>query len=281
GVFAEWRVTDSLGEEDGVRVFEVEKNGRTALLREHPLPSQAADDLVAFAERLAPIRADELETLQASGRSRGGAWYVVDDRPTLRARVAEKGKYAEKEALAVVRAAARGLAALGQRNLFHGDTSPRNILVDGTGAIRLSSPVRVRNASAVLGAGPITGDARYAAPGVLDGQAPVAADDIFTLGLTFPCLLAGKDPIAETDPVAAMIARARAPGMAPDLAALAPEASEGARALYARMTERDPARRPTATELVAEVDAVAHGKAPTLAAPKKPQKLPQPPLPAP
>src|SRR5439155_11358704 len=120
-VHAEWLVKDTLGEEDGVRVFEVEKGGSTAVLREHPLAAQAADDLVAFAERLAPVRSDDLESLHASGRSRGGAWYVVDDRPTLRASIAEKGPHSEKDALAVVRSMARALAALAPRNLFHGD----------------------------------------------------------------------------------------------------------------------------------------------------------------
>src|SRR5204862_143159 len=87
-----------------VRVFEVEKAGKTSLLREHPLPAQAADDLVAFAERLLPIKNDDLEPLHASGRSRAGAWYVVDDRSTIRAHVAEKGPYAEAAALGSPRA---------------------------------------------------------------------------------------------------------------------------------------------------------------------------------
>ncbi|MEZ0227231.1 MAG: protein kinase [Planctomycetota bacterium] len=278
----EWFVRESLGEEDGIRIFEVEKNGRTAVLREHPLPSQGADDLVAFAERLVPVRSDDLEPLLGSGRSRAGAWYVVDERVTFRTRVAEKGPFAEKDALAVLRSAARGLASLAQRNLLHGDPSPRKILFEANGLVRLGSPVRVRNANVILGAGPITGDARYAAPSVLDGQAPVAADDVFTLGLTFAFLLAGKDPIPETDPTGAMIARSRLPNTVPDLATLVPEASEGARALYAHMTERDPARRPTPAELAAEVEAlISQGRVPMPAPPRKALTLPRPVLPVP
>ena len=281
-VLAEFTVKKSVGEEDGVRIFEVEKNGRASQLREHTLPPQAAEDLVAYANRLVTLRHDDLESILASGRSQRGAWYIVEERKTIRSLVAEKGPASEKIALSVLRSVARALAALNQRNVFHGDTSPRNILTDASGAVRLGTPVRVRIAQALLGGGPITGDARYAAPGVLDGEPPHALSDVFSLGLTFAFLLAGKDPIAEVDPVAAMVARARLPGTVPDLAALCPRASAGARALYARMTDRDPTRRPQPAELVSEIEALAKdGKAPPLLPPKKPAALPVGLVPAP
>jgi serine/threonine-protein kinase len=275
-------VKESLGEEDGIRIFEVEKNGRPYVLREHGMPPQAAADLAAFAERLGSVRHDDVEPLLASGRSARGAWYVVDDRRTLRAAVGEKGPFAEKEALQVIRAAARALGALAARNVHHGDPSPRNVLLDAAGMARLGSPVRVRNTPAVLGAGPIMGDARYAAPGVLDGQAPVAADDVFTLGLTFAYLLGGKDPIAVADTTAAMVARSQLPGTVPDLASLCPGASEGARAFYQRLTERDPARRPQPAEVVADIEALlGQGKAPALLPPRPAATLPTVLVPAP
>jgi serine/threonine protein kinase len=274
-VLAEFTVKKTVGEEDGVRVFEVEKNGRTSQLREHALPAQAAEDLVAYANRLVSLRHDDLESILATGRSQRGAWYIVEERRSLRALIADKGPASEKIALSILRSVARALAALNQRNVFHGDTSPRNILSDPSGAVRLGTPVRVRNALALLGGGPITGDARYAAPGVLDGEPPHALSDVFTLGLTFAFLLAGKDPIAETDPVAAMVARARLPGTVPDLAALCPQSSAGARALYARMTDKDPTRRPQPAELVNEIEALAkEGKSPPLLPAKKPAALP-------
>ncbi len=281
-VLGEWTVRESLGEEDGVRIFEVERNGRTAILREHPLPGAAADDLAGFAGRLAPFRHEDLETVHGSGRSKLGAWYIVDERRTLRAAVAEKGPFREAEAVGLVRSVARALAALNQRNIIHGDVSPRNVLLDPEGAVRLASPLRVRNAHAHLAAGPITGDARYAAPGVLDGQAPIAATDVFTLGLTFAYALSGKDPVAETDPIAAMVARASLPGTIPDLRALAKDASPGAQALYLRMAEKDPTRRPQPAELVQECDAIlTQGKVPALLPARPKQSLPRPIVPAP
>jgi hypothetical protein len=281
----EWKVVAASGQEEGVRTFKVEKNGREATLREHVLLPAAASDLAARVERLNAINHDELEKVQASGRSRAGAWYVVDTRTSLARSVAEGGPLTEREALAAIRSAARALSALHARGLSHGNPAPRHLLLDAAaGAVKLGTPVRVRTYAQLLQGGPIPGDPRFAAPEVLDGEMPTAASDVFTLGLAYLALVSGKDPVTVAavpgspgtiDPLAALAARSGR--MVPDLKTFVRDASPGALALYALMTDRDPSRRPQPTELSQLVDAyLEQGRVPDPLPVKAPAKLPRP-----
>ncbi len=237
------------------------------MLREHVLPTLAAADLVLRAERLGQVFHDDLEPLLGSGRSRAGAWYVVEPRTSVeRGIIAAKAPLREAEALAMVRGAARVLAALAQRSIVHGDPSPRNLFLEGNGNVRLGSPVRGARSLHGLAAGPVVGDPRYAAPEVLDGQAPSGASDVFTLGLSLSFLVSGQEPPGGDDAFAVFLARSR--GL-PELGNVAPNSSEGARALASRMTALDPAQRPTAAEVVAMVDDLLNsGRSPAAASPR-------------
>ena len=259
-------------DDEPLRAFKAERKGREALVLELVVPLAAAQDVTVRADRLLSLRIEELEAILAAGRTRDGAFLVVDPRPSLRQSVKEGGPLSEREALAAVRAAARAIAGLRQRGLSHGDPSPRHLLLEAQGAVRLASPARVRPARLAFQSGSLTGDPRYAAPEVLDGAEPTGASDVYTLGLSLLFLVTGHEPVVAEEPFAALRARAALPGRTPDVAVAAPLLTTGARILYARMTALDPAERLEAGELATAIDAfLATGKSPE---PPRPRTVP-------
>jgi hypothetical protein len=276
-------VSGRLADDEPVRSWKVERQGREAVLIEHVLPPILAQAVAQRADRFTSVRSDELEPVLASGRSREGAWIIVEPRVSLRQSVREKGPVSEREGLAAVRSGARCLAVLHQRGLCHGGPSPRQILLEGGGSVRLGSPARVRPARVSLQGGSIMGDPRFAAPEVLDGQEPTALSDIYTLGLTFLFLVSGKDPVAAEETFPAFLLRVKLPGRTPDPTTLAPTLSAGAQALFRRMTAQDPSLRPSPSDLVAEIDAfLSSGKEPEVPTERRrTARLPGPVVPVP
>lgn len=97
--------------------------------------------------------------------------------------VAALGRIPVPEALKILTAATKGLAALHSAGFYHGDISPANLVV---------SPSRISWIDLGLASG--LGTAFYAAPERFGGEAPSAASEIFSLGMLLYRMVAGKLP---------------------------------------------------------------------------------------
>ncbi len=118
------------------------------------------------------------------------AMEYVGDQTLARIIDEEGGGLGEADALAVTQAIAEALICLEEHGISHGDIRPANVLVDNDGTPKLAE----------LGFGVRTGDEtntdswNYMAPELFAGQAPDSLSDLYSLGCTLFCLLAGRAP---------------------------------------------------------------------------------------
>lgn len=145
------------------------------------------------------------------------------------------------------------LAYLHERGIVHRDVKPENILIeDSSGSTKLVDfgIARLGGSERITTAGLVLGTAAYLSPEQVSGRDVGAPSDIYSLGLVvLECLTGRREypgPAAEAG-VARLVRDPAIPrGVSPEW-----------NALLAGMTERDPAARPTAAQLVAAVDSLA------------------------
>jgi hypothetical protein len=179
---------------------------------------------------------------------------------TLAQRAAQR-RYAPREAAALVAAVARAVAYLDARGIVHQDIKPRNIMIDEAGRPRLIDfgLAQLHDIWSGGAVGPVGGTYAFMAPEQAAGDADRIgpATDVFALGGVLLFLLTGRAPNEGGD---ADEVRERARLGLVDRAALSAPGIPGRLgriAQYALAT--DPAERPTASELAAELGRFARG----------------------
>jgi len=99
--------------------------------------------------------------------------------------------------VAIIRDAAKGLAAAHERNIVHRDVKPENILLAPDGAAKMGDfglAKAVDIDSGVTSAGQVIGTPYYMSPEQCHSEAADKRSDIYSLGVTFYHLLAGERP---------------------------------------------------------------------------------------
>jgi hypothetical protein len=121
------------------------------------------------------------------------------DRGSLHDRLCEGGPLPVAEVVAAGVAVADALAFAHAQGVLHRDVKPQNVLVPPDSYVLADFGI-ARGADAHLSASLRTVSYRHASPQVLDGAAPAAADDLWSLGSTLFTLLDGRPPFASDDP---------------------------------------------------------------------------------
>ena len=206
----------------------------------------------------------------------------------LRRRVTRKGALDEREAGAIILAAARGVSAAHRQGVVHRDIKPDNILISTRGEVKVADLGLARAAEAIdtlkTGTRTVMGTPSYMPPEQFESAALVGPPgDVYALGATLYFLLSGEDGIERGSLVEVMrrVCLDPFPSLAdkrPDLPALD--------ALIRRATDHDPARRFADAEsferALQEIvdpaeratlhDAAAKGATPTMVSPPPPRK---------
>ena len=125
--------------------------------------------------------------------SASGAAIVMEliDGVSLREILSRRGKTTAEAALAVLQGSLLGLAAAHARGVVHRDYKPENVLVDGTGASKLTD----FGIAARAGDRPMpSGTAAYSPPEQFSGGPASPAGDVYAAAATFYECLAGHPP---------------------------------------------------------------------------------------
>lgn len=177
---------------------------------------------------------------------------------SLRVEMREAGRLDATRASCIVRQAAAALAALHRAGYLHGDVKPDNLHVAGRQVtlLDLGFAHKPGDDGPLLGDGYVLGTANYVAPELCDesGRDGPAAD-VFSLGVTLFELLTGRLPYPEGDVEETML---RHRDVEPaSLRKWQGGWPSGLVSLADRMLLRDPERRPTASEVMRALTAVA------------------------
>lgn len=194
---------------------------------------------------------------------------------TLRDRLS--GPMKPQEFLPIAMECASALAAAHEKGILHSDIKPENIMLTPDGHVKLldfgvarrvataDDTTRSMSLQNLSMQGPVGGTLAYMAPEVLVGGTPDLRADVFSLGLVFYEMLAGKHPFRDGSSVTPAEFRIVQQD-APPLPKLDSRIGEPLARVVAKSLQREPASRyPSARPLYADLLAISEGSKPKFA----------------
>ncbi|GAA1384184.1 serine/threonine-protein kinase [Pseudonocardia kongjuensis] len=185
-------------------------------------------------------------------------WLVMEYLPSrsLAAVLAEKGPMSPREAAAIGRQVADGLAAAHTAGVVHRDIKPGNVLIaeDGRAKITDFGVSRAVDDVQLTRTGVIAGTPAFLAPEVARGQEPTAASDVFALGATLYASVEGEPPFGLDDNAYALLHKVATGAISP------PTQAGPLTALLMRLLSNDPAERPSAPQARDALARIAAGQ---------------------
>ncbi len=244
--------------------------GRDSILKREVavklLSPSLADDSVARkrftreAEAIAAVQHPNIVNVYQVGEiaSRGVPYFVMQfvDGPTLGMGALRGRMLTEVRVRRLMADVAAGLAAAHRRKVYHRDIKPNNIVLDGEtgramvldfGISAASSSRRKSKGLRLTEEGMYVGTPTYMSPEQGNGEEVTGKSDVYSLGVLAFELLVGRPPFEGT-PVGVIAAHLR--DVPPRVNELRSDVSDEMASLVARCLEKDPARRPSAQELV-------------------------------
>ena len=209
-------------------------------------------------------------TIHEVGRTDSGQYYIVQELvegQTLRRLAA--GGLAFDRACHVFRQLAKAMAAAHAAGIVHRDLKPENVMVRHDGYIKVldfglahitlpkAAAAEMETATRVTAEGTILGTTPYMSPEQINGAAVGTSSDIFSLGVVFYEMLAGKLPFTGETSLAILTAILNEHPV--PLGRLKPELPPGISSLVMSMLDKDRSVRPTAIELDETLDKIFGG----------------------
>ena len=201
------------------------------------------------------------------GEHDGTLFYVMEyvDGTNLADWLASNQRMAHGQALKLVEIIGGALDAVWRESsLIHCDIKPGNILLGGDGAVKLTDLGLARVAGSAATREPsecIEGTPTYIAPEQIEGREPDCRSDIYSLGLTLYHLLTGTPPFEGRS--LDEILDAQQADYLPDPCDVLPRLPVSIGWLLAKMTAKDPAKRPASwTDVLKDLHQIKEGKSP-------------------
>lgn len=186
---------------------------------------------------------------------RAGLWMEFLRGTTLQDAIARRGPLPADEVARLGAQLGHALAAVHAAGALHRDLKPANVILEGDDRAVLTDFGLGRRQSSERDTEPFSGTPMFMSPQRLAGAQAKATDDIYALGVTLRCGLAGQPPYR-----AATIDELRAAVAAGPSRALSDERPDAPPALVAAidraMSSEPAARFPNASELTAAFEAV-------------------------
>jgi serine/threonine-protein kinase len=165
--------------------------------------------------------------------------------------IQREGQVDVMDSLRIVRQAASGLAAAHAHGLVHRDIKPQNLFLLEDGTVKV---VDFGLAARIDDTSERVGTPHYMAPEVCENGAAVPGSDVYGLGIVLYHLLTGQPPYAGKDIKAILQAHITGEALHPER--LRPGLPKEAIEFVRQLTKRDALMRPTAVQVVAELDRI-------------------------
>ena len=190
----------------------------------------------------------------------GGREFIVYEYvegESLKELVDRLGAFAPEQAVSVGLHVARALAHAHEQGLVHRDVKPQNVLLSEDGRARVTDfgIARAQEAPDRTESGTILGTGSYVAPEQAQGERVGPAADVYSLGVVLYELLAGEPPFRGSSFVETAVRHVHE--QPPDLRERRPDVPPPLAGLVARCLAKDPAARPTAAQVAAELEALS------------------------
>ena len=180
------------------------------------------------------------------GEAEDGTYYIAMEYlpgGTLKDRILKRGALPAYTAAAVALQMAEALRAAHERDVIHRDIKPHNILVTGSGDVKVTDfgIARAASSSTMTRTGHILGTAHYISPEQAMGEHVGPASDLYSLGVVLYEMLTGELPFDADTPIG--IAMKHVNGHVRPPQELNPSVPDGINAITLRLLAKNPEYR--------------------------------------
>ena len=201
------------------------------------------------------------------GEAEDGTYYIAMEYlpgGTLKDRILKRGALPAHTAAAVALQMAEALRAAHERDVIHRDIKPHNILITGSGDVKVTDfgIARAASSSSMTRTGHILGTAHYISPEQAMGEPVGPASDLYSLGVVLYEMLTGGLPFDADTPIG--IAMKHVNGRLRPPQELDPSIPDGVNAITLRLLAKNPEDRYASdAELIGDLERVLGGLDPT------------------
>ncbi|HEV2745527.1 MAG TPA: Stk1 family PASTA domain-containing Ser/Thr kinase, partial [Rubrobacter sp.] len=201
------------------------------------------------------------------GEADDGTYYIAMEYlpgGTLKDRILKRGALPPRTAAAVACQIAEALRAAHERDVIHRDIKPHNILITGSGDVKVTDfgIARAASSSTMTRTGHILGTAHYISPEQAMGEPVGPASDLYSLGVVLYEMLTGEMPFDADTPLGIAMKHVNGHLVPPQV--LNPDIPDGINAITMRLLQKDPAARyATDDELIDDLARVLSGLEPS------------------
>ena len=240
------------------------------LLPQFVLDDSAKERFLLEARSAAALDHPNICTVYEVGETEDGQLYLamaLYAGETLSARVAREGPLDTREALAIARQLADGLACAHAAGIVHRDLKPGNLMVLPDGMVKvLDFGLAKAKGHTLTRSGVQLGTVAYMAPEQICGDAVDGRTDLWALGVVLYEMLTGRRPFEGERDIS--LAHAIVNDAPPRPSALRADLPPVVENLVLALLDKEPARRPaTAADLVRDLAAVQSTTGPSPAMP--------------
>ena len=201
------------------------------------------------------------------GASGDGTYYIAMEYlsgGTLKDRILKRGALPPRTAAAVALQIAEALRAAHDRDVIHRDIKPQNILITGSGDVKVTDfgIARAASSSTMTRTGHILGTAHYISPEQAMGEPVGPASDLYSLGVVLYEMLTGEMPFDADTPLGIAMKHVNGHLVPPQI--LNGAVPDGINAVTVRLLAKDPADRyGSDAELIQDLERVVAGLDPS------------------